>query len=196
MGEFVSAALGFPAVLFTFLLVVLVGYWLLVLLGALDIDDDGGDFLAGLGFGGVPLTIVLSLVVGIGWFVSLVGTVVLSGLSTAARVGLGFVVLVVALVFALFVTRLLVTPLRSVFHADPSASRADFVGRTCVIRTGTVATDFGQAEVRAEDGSTAIVQVRQTGQEDLRAGCLALIYDYDTDGEFFWVAPVETHLKD
>jgi multicomponent Na+:H+ antiporter subunit G len=35
MGEFVDAALGFPAVLFTFLLVVVVGYWILVLLGAL-----------------------------------------------------------------------------------------------------------------------------------------------------------------
>jgi hypothetical protein len=120
----------------------------------------------------------------------------LDGTATGVRIVVGILVLAAAIVLALLVTRLLVTPLRKVFHSGPSASRADFIGRTCVIRTGTVGTDFGQAEVHAEDGSSAVVQVRQTGRDDLRAGQTALIYDYDTDGEFFWVAPVETHLKD
>jgi hypothetical protein len=43
VGEFFQAALGFPAVLFTFLLVVLLGYWVLTLLGVIDMDDGGGD---------------------------------------------------------------------------------------------------------------------------------------------------------
>jgi hypothetical protein len=195
MGEFFQAALGFPAVLFTFLLAVLVGYWLLALFGAVDLDEDGLDLLPGLGFGGVPLTVVLSLVVLFGWFVSLVGSVLLAGLGTGARLGLGVVVLVIAIVLALLTTRILVTPLRKLFHVDPAASRVDFVGRTCVVRTGTVAIDFGQAEVVSPDGSTAVIQVRQTGHDDLRAGNIALIYDYDTEGEFFWVAPVDTAVK-
>ncbi|ALG07052.1 hypothetical protein [Kibdelosporangium phytohabitans] len=196
MAEFFQATLAFPAVLFTFLLIVCVGYWLLTLLGAIDVDEDAGDLLGALGFGGVPLTIALTLTIVLGWFLSLVGTVLLAGLGTGARIALGTLVLLVALVLALLVTRLLVTPLRSVFHSGPAASRADFIGRTCVVRTSTVTVDFGQAEVHAEDGSSAVVQVRQTGRDDLRAGQAALIYDYDTDGEFFWVAPVETHLKD
>nr|WP_042193932.1 OB-fold-containig protein [Kibdelosporangium sp. MJ126-NF4]CEL20960.1 hypothetical protein [Kibdelosporangium sp. MJ126-NF4]CTQ95526.1 hypothetical protein [Kibdelosporangium sp. MJ126-NF4] len=196
MAEFLQATLAFPAVLFTFLLIVCVGYWLLTLFGAIDVDEDAGDLLGALGFGGVPLTIALTLTIVLGWFLSLVGTVLLAGLGTGARIGLGLLVLLVALVLALLVTRLLVTPLRSVFHSGPAASRADFIGRSCVIRTGTVTGDFGQAEVHADDGSSAVVQVRQTGEDDLRAGQTALIYDYDTDGEFFWVAPVETHLKD
>jgi len=57
------------------------------------------------------------------------------------------------------------------------------------IRTGTVTGEFGQAEVTAQDGSSAIVQVRQTGEHALTHGNRALIFDYDTDGEFFWVAP-------
>jgi hypothetical protein len=195
MGEFFDAALAFPAALFTFMLAVLIGYWLLVLLGVLDLDDDGADLVAGLGFCGVPAGIALSLVVIIGWFTSLVGTVVLAGMPTGPRIGLGIGVLLVAIVLGLFVTRLLVMPLRKILQPQPPASRSDFVGRTCVIRTGTVAADFGQAEVHAEDGSSAIVQVRQSGQDDLRAGTLALIYEYDIDGEFFWVAPVDTHLK-
>ncbi|MET0233868.1 MAG: hypothetical protein ABW224_04440 [Kibdelosporangium sp.] len=196
MGEFLQATLAFPAVLLTFLLIVSVGYWLLTLFGAVDADDDAGDLLGSLGFGGVPLTIVLTLVIVVSWFLSLVGTVVLRDMATGPRIGLGAAVLVASLVLALLVARLLVTPLRRIFHSGPGASRADFVGRTCVIRTGSVAVDFGQAEVRAADGSTAVVQVRQTGQDELRAGHTALIYDYDTAGEFFWIAPVETHLGD
>ncbi len=195
MGEFFGAVLAFPAVLFTFLFAVLIGYWLLVLAGALDADEEGGDLLSGLGFGGVPLTVVLSLTVIVAWLTALVGTVLLDGSPSGIRISLGTVVALVAILLGLLVTRLLVTPLRRIFHTPAAASRADFVGRTCVIRTGTVTTDFGQAEVHAEDGSSAVVQVRQTGADELRAGSIALIYDYDTAGEFFWVAPVDTQVK-
>ncbi|GAB3872813.1 hypothetical protein GCM10029964_011880 [Kibdelosporangium lantanae] len=168
-------------------------YWVLTLFGVVDMDDDQ---LAGWGFGGVPLVIVLSVTAVVAWLASLVGTVALTGTSTGVRVGLGVVVLGVATVLGLLVARLCVTPLRRVFHTGPPVSRMDFVGRTCVIRTGTVALDFGQAEVTAADGSTAVVQVRQTGQDRFTAGTVALIYEYDTDGEFFWVAPVETHMTE
>jgi hypothetical protein len=196
VGEFFAAALSLPAVLFSFLLVVCLGYWLLVLFGALEIDGDAGDLLGSLGFGGVPLTIVVSVIVAVAWFAGLTGTVLLSGTSGWTHLLLAAFVFVAAIFVGLVVARLFVTPLRRVFDTGPAPSRADFVGRTCVIRTGTVAIDFGQAEVAAQDGSTAVIQVRQTGQDDLRAGHTALIYDYDTDGEFFWVALLDTHLKD
>jgi hypothetical protein len=71
-------------------------------------------------------------------------------------------------------------------------SRGDFVGRMCVIRTGLASHDFGQAEVTAADGSSAVVQVRTTGQDRLARGDNALIFEYDADGEFFWVMPYES----
>jgi hypothetical protein len=43
--------------------------------------------------------------------------------------------------------------------------------------------------VTAADGSSAVVQIRQPGDERMPAGSSALIYDYDTEGEFFWVMP-------
>jgi len=101
----------------------------------------------------------------------------------------GIGVLVVALFAGLLVARLVAVPLRNLYATGSGPSRADFVGRQCVIRTGRVSADFGQAEVTAEDGSSAVIQVRQTGEHELTAGRLALIFDYDTDGEFFWVAP-------
>jgi Ca2+-binding RTX toxin-like protein len=193
MMGFVGASLGFPAVVFSFALVVVIGYWVLVLLGGLGIDvldgDDGSDLLDGLGLGGVPATVVLSLMIAVAWFVSLAGTVLLDRADVPGPVLalLAVAVLLVALLCAWAVARLVVLPLRRILRAGPEPSRADFVGRTCVVRTGRVATDFGQAEVAAADGSSAIVQVRQSGSDPLTAGTTALIYDYDPDGEFFWV---------
>ncbi|WP_345535689.1 hypothetical protein [Phytohabitans rumicis] len=171
--------------LFSFLLVAVVGYWVLVLIGALDIEALEGGFLDGFGLSGVPATVALSIAVAIAWFVSLVGGVLLP-----SALVLSILVLVVALAVALFATRLLLRPLRPLFSGGPEASRNDFVGSLCVIRTGRVSPDFGQAEVTAADGSSAIIQVRQAGADELGAGSSALIYDYDADGEFFWVTPV------
>ncbi len=197
MGEFLDATLSFPAVLFTFLLAVVVLYWLLVVLGTLDFDlggdhgdhgDDGG-VLDGLGLGGVPVTVTLSVLIVFAWFVSLVGGLLLSDVDGAAGALFRAAVLVLALLGGLLAARLVAVPLRGLYASGLEPSRADFVGRQCVIRTGRVSTDFGQAEVTAADGSSAVIQVRQTGEHELAAGHRALIFDYDTDGEFFWVAP-------
>lgn len=214
MGEFVNAALGFPTALFSFSLLVVAGYWTLVLLGGLDLDflgagadadtgagagtEDGlvAERLAFLGLGGVPATVVLSLLIGLAWFGSLADAALFDG--TAARV----LVLPVALAAAWSGTRLAVLPLRRVFQGSVEASLRDFVGLPCVIRTGRVGPDFGQAEVTAADGSSAIVQVRQPAMDvpvagaaegtGLTAGSTALIFDFDPDGRFFWVMPHDT----
>ncbi|MEV6776169.1 hypothetical protein [Streptomyces syringium] len=206
MSEFLAAALGFPAALFGFALLVVIGYWLLALFGAVDTDGhapaahgvpDGGlsGLTAGAGLGRVPVAAVLSLLIALAWFLSLVGTVALHraevvGLTRALLAG---GVLAGALVGAWACTWVLVRPLRRFFRDERPPSRMDFIGRVCVIRTGRVGDDFGQAEVVSDDGSTAILQVR-TDESGLTAGSTALIFDYDTDGEFFRVAPFDAAL--
>ncbi|WP_410630509.1 hypothetical protein [Amycolatopsis sp. cmx-4-83] len=189
MSGFVSAALAFPAVLFSFLLVVLVGYWALALVGVLDVEDGEFGF-----FGGVPLSLSLSLLAAFSWFLSLVGTVLLDGVSTPLRIGLGVVVLVVALVGGALATRVVVMPLRRLF-AGAGPTRADFVGRAGVVRTSVVTEDFGQAEVGAADGSSAIVQIRQAGGGNLGVGSGVVLYEYDSEGEFFWVSSLELEAE-
>lgn len=190
MGDFFAAAMGFPTVLFSFLLVVVDGFWVLVLLGGTEpdiLDGDGGFDSALLrGLNGVPLTVALSLMIALAWFISLAGTAMLDRVGVARPVAAP-AVLVVALLLAWLGTRALVAPLRRVFAEAGSASQADFVGRVCVIRTGRVDPGFGQAEVTAADGSSAVVQVRQHGGDALTYGSTALIYEYDADGELFWV---------
>ncbi|WP_460392761.1 hypothetical protein [Actinophytocola sediminis] len=177
----------------TFLLVLVIGYWLLVLLGTFDVElfagDGGGGFGDGLGLGGVPFTVTGSVLIVVAWFTSLAGGLVFADLGGLPGTVAGIGVLVLGLFLGLLAARLVATPLRRLYSTGVEPSRNDFVGRECVIRTGRVSADFGQAEVTAADGSSAIVQVRQTGEHTLTAGGRALIFDYDTDGEFFWVAP-------
>jgi hypothetical protein len=189
MGEFVDAALSFPAVLLSVLLAIVVIYWLLVLIGTLDVEIGDLELADGIGLGGVPVTVTVSVLTVVAWFVSLTGTVLLDGFSTPIRVIAGIGVLVIAIVAGLIAARLVALPLRRLYVTGGEASRNDFLGRECVIRTGSVTGEFGQAEVTAADGSSAIIQVRQTGEHEFTNGRSALIFDYDIDGEFFWVAP-------
>lgn len=189
MGEFVDTALSFPVVVLTFALIVVIGFWLLVLFGASDVDAVGP--VDALGLGGVPATVALSLTIAFSWFASLVVTVMLDGLDPTIVVVGGIIGLAIAVLIGLLITRLILIPLRKVLPDAPVSSRHDFVGLVCVVRTGRVDTTFGQAEVTSADGSSAIVQVRQAGDDPLPAGRTAVIYDYDTDGEFFWIAPVD-----
>ncbi|OKJ16141.1 DUF1449 family protein [Kitasatospora sp. CB01950] len=204
MDGFFEAALGFPTALFSFALVVVVGYWTLVLLGGLGFDgldgghhhvdavdgghgvDAHGGVLAGLRPDGVPVTVAVSLLIAIAWFVSLAGSALTTGLPARAAV------LAAAVVSAWVGTKALLRPLAKLLPQERAARRHDFVGRVCVVRTGRVTGDFGQAEVAAEDGSTAVVQVRSlTDEAGLSAGRTALIFDYDPVGEHFLVAPFD-----
>ena len=201
VGDFMRAASAFPAVLFGFALVVVAGYWLLVLLGGVGVGhgDHAGDGHGGADAHGghgdadhtdsatVPITVTVSFAIAVTWFVSLVAT------ALTDRFWLRAAALPAALGCGWLTARLVRALGRRLLPPERPPVRADFVGRTCVIRTGRVGHDFGQAEVRAHDGSTALLQVR-TDESDLVAGGTALIYDYDADGEFFRVTRYDSAL--
>src|SRR5262245_54458182 len=149
MGEFVDAALSFPAVILSFLLAVVVLYWLLVLIGTLDVEIGDLDLGDGIGLGGVPVTISASVLVVVAWFLTLAGAAAIDGLSALPRTLLGIALLVVAIIGGLVAARFVALPLRGLYITGGQASRNDFVGRECVIRTGSVTGEFGQAEVTA-----------------------------------------------
>ncbi|MEV6010651.1 hypothetical protein AB0M29_28005 [Streptomyces sp. NPDC051976] len=222
MGEFTGVVLGFPTVLFSGALVVVVGFWGLVLVGGADAHGPGHHgagghhgpahhgpashgpgrdheaqretgLLASAGLDGVPVTVVCSLLIAFAWFLSLAGSAALDGAGVhgVPRALLDCAVLIGALVGSWSVTWVLVHPLRRLFPHERAPSREDFVGLLCTIRTGRVTSGFGQAEVTADDGSTAVVQVRQSGADTFPAGSTGLLYAFEPDGEFFWVAPFD-----
>ncbi|MFJ8002107.1 hypothetical protein ACIQ7D_34215 [Streptomyces sp. NPDC096310] len=200
MNEFYGAALGFPAVLFGAALLVVVGFWLLVIAGAAEHDSFSVRLTTeAAGLGGVPVAVPVSVLIATAWFASLAGSVLVrrSVEPGAARTLGSGAVLVGAVLIAWGVTRLLVRRLRDLVPEQAPPSRLDFIGLTCTIRTGSVSADFGQAEVAADDGSTALVQVRRAGPDAdaaLAAGSTGLLYAFDAEGEFFWVAPYDPAL--
>ncbi|MFF2087285.1 hypothetical protein ACFVVM_26225 [Nocardia sp. NPDC058176] len=204
MGEFLAAVVSFPTALFSFALLVVIGYWLVVLVGGTEVDAfDGGESgstvggFDALGLSGVPVTVAVTGLVALSWFASLVGTVAIGalGLAGIAAIVAGCAVLLVAVVAAVAGTRLVVIPLRRFFRHGPAPSLQDFVGRMCVVRTGRVDEEFGQAELTADDGSSAVIQVRQSALHaataPLTQGDSAVVYDYDPATGTFWVAALE-----
>lgn len=192
MNEFLDIALAPPTVVFTVLLVLVVGYWVLAILG-LDLLETDTDLLGAIGLRGIPSSFVISLFVAFSWFFCLAGYAFLDELPFDGG-PLGLLVVPAALAGGWLATRLLINPLRYVLPEPKVPSRHDFIGRMCVIRTGTVTAHFGQAEVHSEDGSSALIQVRKQGDDELVAGSTALIFDYDAEGEFFWVMPYDSAL--
>ncbi|GLY80670.1 hypothetical protein [Actinoallomurus iriomotensis] len=185
MTEFLRVALDFPAVVPGLFLLVVLAYWALVACGALD------------ALAGAAVAVLVSLFVAVAWFACLAGAVLLrrgdvSGVLPSTGVLVGSVLL------SALLTRLLMRPLRRMIAEEAVPTRRDFVGRMCVISTGRVDLRFGQAVVRAADGSAAVIQVRQQRNRDdepaLKAGSTALIFDYDAEGEFFWVMPYDAEL--
>ncbi|MEU0877827.1 hypothetical protein ABZ345_04450 [Lentzea sp. NPDC005914] len=174
MTEFVAAALAFPTVLFSFLMLVVLAYWLTAALIGMD------------HLHAPVLPISISMFVLITWFAALVGTV----LTPEGK--LRYVVLAGAVLAGALLTKILSIPLRSWTRPEKPASRNDFVGRTALVKTSRVTENYGQAEVTADDGGSAVVQVRAAQSTDLKAGQTALIFDYDAEGEFFWVVDITT----
>lgn len=131
MGRFLAAAAGFPTIVFTAALVVVVVFWLLVAVGvteshSFDADADFGAW----GMGGVPVSVAFSLLTAFAWFVSLAGTVLLDSVASAGLVRElpRPAVLVVALVVAWRVTRVLVRPLHRLFPDEPGPPQYEYDG--------------------------------------------------------------------
>jgi len=128
MGTFLEAVTGLPALLFTAALIVVVCFWLLVAVGvttATSFDSDAD--LGAWGMGGVPVTVALSLVTALAWFLA-VGTALLLAYCAPAGTVTGVLRLLAmpgALLTAWRLTRLFVRPLHRLFPDEPSRPGAD-----------------------------------------------------------------------
>lgn len=208
MGLFLSTAFGFPTVLFTPMLIVVLGYWIFVIVGAADTEaldsvDADGD-VAGLsavlskaGLGRVPVTVALTMLICVAWFVSMMGSIVTSLIETTSAPmlwALGAVVLLIALVAAWAVTSGVVMGLQRFLPKRKGDSKHELVGRTCRIRIGEAREDFGQAEITTAGGAAISIPVRTTGGEVLSVGSTALIFAHDAADDHFLVTAFDPAL--
>jgi hypothetical protein len=162
--------------------------------GALD-DGAGLNWLAAngcLGLAVVPVTLVASVFVLIGWIacysLSRLSMAVLGNWASSGWFGL--LTLFSASVIGLAGTSLAVRPLRPLFRSDDLPARQDLVGWFCTISTLRVDERFGQAEV--DDGAAGlIVQVRCREANELSRGDRALIFGFSPGEQTYEVIPID-----
>jgi hypothetical protein len=211
MTEFLDITLSFPPIVFSFGLIVVFLYWLVVILGALDIDavnlgaegdaevDAGGSFWSAFGFGEVPFTVVLSLWITLGWIVTVLGTTWVRSAEDMVipAAASGTATLVAGIGVGMLGAKLLSGPLSKIFADAPATAHRDLIGKVCVVRTGTVTTESGQAELAEEDGTIHLINVRRSlhepeGVDDelFSRHSKLVIFDYDESAKVFLVVPV------
>ncbi|MGR8935126.1 MAG: ubiquinone biosynthesis protein [Gammaproteobacteria bacterium] len=203
LHDFVYQATTFPTLVYTVLLGVVSLYWLLVILGLsevldvdIDLDADSSAYqgltglLVSLGFGGVPLPLVISILVLLSWLFSyVIGALLLPRLDGGVLRTLGGIgVMAVSLPLALPVTVRIVRPLKKLFVVHRAAAKNGFIGMRCEIRTLTVNSEFGQA-LLADGGAGMLLQVRITVPNALTKGDIAVIVAYDPQADTYLVTP-------
>jgi len=211
MTSFVDAASSYPTLIYTVLLGVVLFYWLLALVGVVDIDssglgihtdlhtdlhtdasaDDVGDlatYLVALGLNGVPFSVVVTLMVVFAWTISCLAGMWLLPLvpTTLLRVLAGSVVLVASFATALPTTARAIRPMRGLFVTHRALSKAALVGRQCVVLTNSVTGDFGRAEVNTR-GAGLNIRVWADTPNELTKGSRATIVEYDANGERYLI---------
>ena len=144
----------------------------------------------------VPATVVFSLIITFAWLVSVVSMQLLTRTAPAlSGVGLSFGVLALSFVLALPLTSFAARPLAKVFAPKHAPAKSDFIGRTCVVRTGTVTHKFGEATL-SDGGAGLVVRVRVDDGKQLGRGEQALIVDYDAERETYLVEPMRDVLNE
>lgn len=218
MMEFLETSLSFPVNIFTGLLIIVALYWLVASMGLLeidtldlDIDPGGGDIgdigdagdigsahsmgaLAGLlfkmGLYGVPMTLILTLIFLVGWFVSYYGFH--WGLGAMfdpgpVRYVLGILLMVFALVAGAIVTSVLIRPLRPLFQKAEQVTGASLRGKTVMVRSTQVTSAYGEAVY--EDGAGGmLLDVRPANDGQIfKRGDKAVILDFSPEHRIYTI---------
>lgn len=209
MTNFLDAAIAYPTMIYTALLVVVLFYWLLAIVGLVDLESSGleietelqadadvGDlgtlagFLVALGINGVPFSIVVSLMVLLSWMFScLFGMWLLPLVPSAPLAAVaGTAVLILCPLLALPLTARLIRPMRGLFVTHTAISNHSLVGSSCKVLTGHVDEKFGRAEVSTR-GTGVNIAVWAETPNDLVKGSVARIIEYDSARQRYLIAP-------
>lgn len=166
MTEFIQAILSPVNLVFTVLMGCFFCYWLIVMIGMIDLDaldfemdlDLDADVDAGAGGGAwmgvlkflnvgeVPLMILLSVFVMVMWLMGVLAHMLIGAWS----IGVQLIALLPMLVLAGLATKVLTHPARKLFaqlDEDAKAGSVTVLGQRCRVTSATVDDQFGQAEI-------------------------------------------------
>lgn len=195
MDPFYQNISSFPTVIFTFFLLLFMLFWLVAVLGLveidaldlpdldMDVDHASPDAIAGLimkfGLHGVPITITLSILTLFGWFISYYAVYFLGDLlgDGIFRFIYGAGVFIVALLMATKITSFLIRPLKPLFKKMEQSTDKLVLGQIAVVRTSRVDDTFGEA-VLEDGGAGLILKVRATNGNTFKKNDRVVLLEY------------------
>ncbi len=203
MDPFYQNIASFPTAIFTFLLGVVTLYWLVAVLGVVDIDildfdipdADGGlgvnadsdvstpDALAGImlkiGLHGVPVTIIVSFISLFGWLCCYYLAHFLLGYFPEGilRYLTGIPIFFGSLFIAVMITAVIIKPLRPLFKKAQQHTEKLVLGQSAIVRTSKVDNDFGEATLD-DGGAGLILKVRSSGDSVFKKGDKVVLLEY------------------
>lgn len=213
MDEFLTNISSFPTVIYTTLLVVVVGYWLLALTGTFDLDafDVGVDIdfevegdvsdmglvaglLTTLGLTGVPITIVFSLLFLNAWIICYFASLLIPSLPdfiALVQFAINIGIAIASFMVSILATAFMIKPLKGLFQKINQAPISkSLLGSTCRIRSSRADHDFGEAECLHE-GASLIVKVRATGDQTFSTGDSVVLIQHNKQNDFFNIVSEE-----
>lgn len=214
MDTFLANITTFPVAVFTFLLIIVLLYWLMAFIGVLDIDMFEADvdieidfetevsinpdaeglsglagFMLNWGLTGVPITIVISLLIVTSWLICYLATsliLVLIPIDTI-RYAVGAALIFICFAVSIPITAWTIRPLKGLFVAHNAIRKDALIGQECEVTTGKVTEDFGQASL--EDGEAGmILSIRASTDKQLKKGDKVILIEYNKEDDCYIVA--------
>lgn len=193
MQTFLDIALSFPTVIFSALLAIAIGYWLLTLIGLLDAEllDLGGiggegelggisGVLLKFGLDGLPIALIVTGICLLAWVMCyFVDFLLLRQLSPGLlRTALGVLMLLVVFIVAIPLTGLALQPLRPLFANLAGPEAPSLLGREAVVRSPKVGPTQGEADL--DDGGAGLI-LKVRSNEEFTRGERVVLVEYLTD---------------
>ncbi len=208
MNPFHQTVTSFPTVIYTVLLIICALYWVIAVLGlvdleVLDIDMDGdidaadsieaqtgiAGVLFKLGLNGVPLTIVLTIIAIVGWILCYYSIYFGGALIPdfwPIELAYELVIFVVATFATIMLTAQIIKPIRSLFNKLEADETKHILGQVVIVRSGVVNKDRGEALMN-DGGAGLLLQIRATGDDEFVKGDEVVVIEQNKERNLFRV---------
>ena len=207
---FITKISLYPTIVFTGLVMFVTLYWIVSLLGMADMDTvdigdasgEGADltssgFVSGLllkfGLYGVPLIVILSLISLIGWLLSyFYASFLHQNFDSGILYYLfGTGALIFVLVISMWLTGIIISPIRNKIAKIPRRNAASNIGKIAVVRTLSVTDKHGEAELN-DGGAGLILKIRSDINDGLlKQGDRVMLVEYLEAANTYRVTPIK-----
>ena len=219
MSEFFSQCFSDPHLPYTVWLLFNLAYWLIVIIGVLDVDtfdidvpeadvdvdvdvpaEGVGDAAeaASMGMSAAVLHffhvghVPLTVLLTISAWSMWVVSMLIADVFPDAGLGFAFLILIPNFVASLFVAKFVSYPLKSLFRRlkQGTTDYEELSGQTCTIMSSKANRNYGQAQM-IRDGAPLLINVRTMNDEELTSGEEAVIVEYNKSDNVYIVAALK-----